>query len=193
MTKASKQPGPVMVRSCLWVAAIASVAGCGNLITAQTIGYTGVTVTAGGDPVAVIAVCDQSIDSVNVSEGRFGLEEDEPNTPVGDWVNDEEATGLVQVDLVTPEGPWEGPKGVDFDERTLYIVGAYSERRNASAGQVAFYGQELAHMQPENIYANPAVDGGLVATPRATFLRDGCSMVGYGEVVTSPSETRRDQ
>lgn len=160
------------------VALLLGLSGCGNSITTDIVGSTGITVTPEGDPVAVIAVCREYVDLVQVSEGREGLSEDEVNPEVGDWTSTKEQTGLVQVALLAPEPPWEGPGAVRFEPDKTYIVGAGAGEQDISAGQVAFVGVELAHLRPGTIYLQDGIDGPLKGGPLKDFLGQSCEKSG---------------
>lgn len=175
MTRADVRHPQLVAR--LGATLLVGLSGCGNTITTEITGRTGITVTADGDPVAVIAVCSEYVDTVRVVLGRQGLDDDETNPPVGTWASDQQETGLVDIDLLAPEPPWQGPPAVRFEEDLTYIVGADAQRRDISAGQVSFIGADLADFKPGTVYSALDADGGLTPTPQATFLTESCALL----------------
>lgn len=101
---------------CLAALPLLTLSGCGNLITTEIIGGTGIAVSPNGEPIAVIAVCSDYVDVIDIPLGREGLTEDEENVQVGMWTAAEPQSGLVQINLVSPEPPWQGPDVVFEDD-----------------------------------------------------------------------------
>ncbi len=161
---------------CLGASAMLTLSGCGNLITTKIIGGTGITVSPSGDPVAVIAVCSDYVDEIDIALGREGLADDEPNVHGGIWTAAEPQSGLVQVNLVTPEPPWQGPNVV-FEDDLLYIVGSYPADEDMSAGQAALTGAQMADLESGTVYVDVSDSDRLTTTPISEFLTETCERV----------------
>ncbi len=117
------------------------------------------------------------VDTVAVVLGRQGLDGDETNPPVGTWVSHEQETGLVQVDLLAPKPPWEGPPAVRFEDGLTYIVDPHAQGRDISAGQVSFTGADLAELEPGTVYYEVDADSGLASTSERAFLTESCELL----------------
>ncbi len=177
MAKPRRSRRLTTLSTCLGACAILTLSGCGNLITTEIIGGTGLTVSQDGDPVAVIAVCSDYVDEVGVVLGRDGLADDEQNIPVGTWTATEPQSGLVQVNLLNPGPQWQAPTDVVFEDDLLYIVGSYPADKDMSAGQAALTGAQMADLEPGTVYVNDLDVDRLTTTPISQFLTETCARV----------------
>lgn len=158
---------------CLGTSAVVTLSGCGNIVNTKIIGSTAMTVSPDGDPVAVIAVCSDYVDEIDIGLGRGGLEEDEENVMVGTWTATEPQSGLVQVNLVNPEPPWQGPD-ITFEGGVLYIIGAYPADEDMSAGQSALSGAQMTDLEPDTVYEDVLDSDRLTETPLVDYFSETC-------------------
>lgn len=132
------------------LAAVAIVlTGCGNAVSTQIVGTTGMTVDHAGKPVGLVAVCDGSVDQLTISGDRTGLKEDQPNKDIGMWkASAPDAAGIVTVDL--------GEDAPVLEEGRTYIAIADRSDADAEATQVTFSLADLAALAPGHVLVRDA-------------------------------------
>ena len=143
---------------------------CGNAVTAEVIGSAGVTVDAQGEPVVLVTVCQDDIDSIDLVGGRGGLEPDEPNPTIASWTAGTPQHGTITLSLGAPGAPWEGPALVELEDPELYVVSADRSGADAEVTQASFRGRDLAALSPDQVI----VRDGTVVT-RAAFDAEACA------------------
>lgn len=146
--------------------------GCGNLITTDVIGATGITVDDQGNPVALIEVCTGTIDHLDVAGTREGLADDEPNPSFGEWAAADPQQGPIEVNLITGTPGWTGPKLV-LESGHGYIVEGNSSTADVVASQTVFTVGSLAKLKPGQVIVR---DGEVVT--REAFKEDACKDAG---------------
>jgi hypothetical protein len=159
-----------MKRAVLVLGALVLLSGgCGNIITTEIIGATGVTVDDEHHPVVLVQLCKGTIDHVELSGTREGLSDEEPNPSYGGWDAASPAQGSISVNLGTGTQGWTGPTFSPEPDRR-YIVDASSSTADAATSQAVFSAEDLARLQPGRVLRG---DGEVVS--RATFGTDACS------------------
>ncbi len=140
-----------MKRTGLTLAALTLLlAGCGNVITTDVIGSTGVVVDGQGNPVVLIEVCTGTIDNIDLAGTREGLADDEPNPSFGAWKAADPQKGSIEVNLVTGTPGWDGPKLV-MESGHGYIVEGNSSTADVVASQAAFTAADLAGLKADQV------------------------------------------
>lgn len=127
------------------VGAALAVAGCGNAMTTEIVGATGVTVDQQGDPQAVVVVCHASIDRLTLTGDRTGLAADERNPLLGTWTAHDALTrGVHRMPLLAPSGEWSFAGSFrSFEPERRYILVASNSERDLSTSQVVFHSNDL--------------------------------------------------
>lgn len=123
--------------------ATAALASCGNAAGVTINGMTGVTVGDNGQALIVVALCSDSVDEVNISFGREGLKDTDPNVQVGTWALRKPATQTFTLDVAKPGPEWKDHKPVGFLDGKHYIVFADRSDDDVEATQVDFFPSDL--------------------------------------------------
>ena len=143
--------------------------GCGNVITTEIIGVTGVSVDDEGNPVVLVQLCKGTIDHVELSGTREGLADDEPNPTYGGWDAASPAQGLISINLGSGTKGWTGRVFSPEPDRR-YIVDGSSTTADVATSQVVFSADDLAGLQPGQVVRG---DGEVVSAAR--FSTDACA------------------
>ena len=143
--------------------------GCGNVITTEIIGVTGVSVDDEGNPVVLVQLCKGTIDHVELSGTREGLADDEPNPTYGGWDAASPAQGLISINLGSGTKGWTGRVFSPEPDRR-YIVDGSSTTADVATSQVVFSADDLANLQPGQVVRG---DGEVVSA--ASFSTDACA------------------
>lgn len=159
-----------MKRAALALSALALVSsGCGNIITTEIIGVTGVTVDEMRNPVVLVKLCKGTIDHVELSGTREGLADDVPNPSYGGWDAVEPQRGLISINLGTGSKGWTGTELAVEPDRS-YIVDASSTTADAATSQAVFSAADLASLKPGHVLI-----GDREPVSRAAFETDSCA------------------
>src|SRR5690606_27192746 len=102
-------------------------------------GRIGITVDQQGQPVAVIAICHDSVDQAELFLGREGLKEDEANPVVATWKASDRITGTSRLSFAAPDGSWQPNKAVSVEPEKHYIITASRSDADVEAAQVDFF------------------------------------------------------
>lgn len=129
------------------------VTGCGNIIDTEIIGATGVSVGNHGDPEAVIVVCSEGIDRVDLAGDRTGLRADEQNPLFGTWTSNQSLSrGIHRVSLTSPTDGWSFIGSLEaFNPDQTYILTAVSADGDLEASQIAFKGSDLDNQDDSTV------------------------------------------
>lgn len=144
-------PSRLVLTALVPAVLLVSLIGCGNDVTAEIIGTTGVTVDQQGDPLVLVQVCRDDVDVVEVVGGRGGLEPDEPNPTIGRWTTATPQDGSFTLDLAAPAPGWSGPATVDLEGDSLYIVSASRSDADAEVVQASFRPDDLVDLDDEHV------------------------------------------
>jgi len=143
-----------MQKLCVFVTlglVLTLAAACGNAVSVTINGSTGMTVDDNGRSLVVVAVCSHSVDEVNISYGREGLKENQPNKQVGTWTLQKPATRTVTLDIEKPGPEWKAHKPVRFRDGKHYIVFADRSDADIEATQVDFFPADLKALKPGQV------------------------------------------
>lgn len=138
----------------LLAALIVVLTGCGNDASATIVGTTGITVNEAGKPVALVALCEGSVDQVTISGDRTGLAEDEPNPDIGTWkASEPDGSGVVTIDLgaLSADPDWTMGDVPALEEGRTYIAIADQSDADAEATQVTFSLADLTPLTPKQV------------------------------------------
>lgn len=143
--------------------------GCGNVISAEVNGMTGVTVDGQGRPAVVVAVCSDHVDQVTVYGTREGLDDDEANPKLGSWTSERSQSGTFTIDVTDPGPDWTASGPIDLETDRDYIVGASRSDADVETMDVSFRGGDLAALEPGDVIVR---DGEVWS--RTTFDEQAC-------------------
>lgn len=168
---------PLMTRSLAVLAPLTLVAGlmsgCGIAPTTEIIGMAAVTVDHDGNPVLLVRVCKDSIDTVSIFAQRDGLSADEPNPVVASWTSDRAVGGTIEVPVQRPPVGWtpdpSTPDSPSFSQGKGYIVLAGSSQQDAEVTQVSFRGGDLRGLTADQVLVRHSH-----TWSRQAFARDAC-------------------
>ncbi len=126
------------------------LAGC----TVAPGGVVGLTID-GGQPVAVIAVCEGYIDGVSVWADRQGKEVD-----LGSWKRIEPVTDFGRLSLQAPGPEWteERDLGTLPASERVHIYGWTTKNRWSARG-LGFTGEDLARLRADAVWFEEYDDG----------------------------------
>lgn len=132
--------------------ATAMLGGCE---TVEFGGATGVTVSEGGTPVAVLAVCKGQIDALTLYSG-----EGEKTVTRGDWSREGPITGLVTIDLASPPDGWVTIHPLDkVEPKVTYVLfGGTHDNRWATA-HASFTTDKLEQLRPGEVLSQTYDEG----------------------------------
>lgn len=142
--------------------------GCGNIITTEIIGVTGVTIDDRRNPVVLVQLCSGTIDHVELSGTREGLADDEPNPTYGAWDAAAPEQGPISINLATGTKGWTG-RVFSPDPDRRYIVDGSSTTADVATTQAVFSADDLAGLDPGQVVRG---DGEVVS--HARFEADAC-------------------
>lgn len=129
------------------------VAACGNIITTEITGMTGVTVDGDRRPLLVGEVCDGAVVRVGVYGPNHGGARNEVRA---DLKSARPVRGSFVLDLSSPAAGWTGqPLRLPLAE-DLHIAFAMASRdKDQQLAQVTFYASDLAELQAGTVqYGN---------------------------------------
>lgn len=129
------------------------LAGCGNAVTTDVNGATGVTVDDQGKPVVLVMVCHSTIDQIEISADREGLKETEENKILGTWTTSKAKKGLISLDLSAPGEEWKTESSFVPEASKGYIVIASQSDADVEATQASFHGRDLESLTPDEVIA----------------------------------------
>ena len=134
--------------------ALLVTASCGNAVTAEVNGMTGVTLGENGRVVIVVAICSDSVDQVGISLGREGLKDSEPNVQVGTWTLRKPATKTATLDTVKPGPEWKAHKPVELIDGLHYIVDGSKSGTDVVSIPVDFRLSDLESLRPGQVHVD---------------------------------------
>ena len=142
----------------------------------EVIGALGVTVDDESRPVIVVEACDGSAVGVHLSYDREGLEPDETNEEIGEWLAVTPAPGTSELALHAPEDPWQG-ESVELPLDRGFVATGAGQGDEEVLSQVAFTGADLATMEPGAVYRSAADpdDRTLISGSLEEFSTEVCS------------------
>ena len=142
----------------------------------EVIGALGVTVDAEARPVIVVEACDGSAVGVYLAFDREGLEPEEANEEIGEWLAVSPAPGTSELPLHAPEDPWQG-ESVELPLDRGFVATGAGEGDEEVLSQVAFTGADLADMEPGTVYRSAADpdDRALISASLKEFTSEVCS------------------
>lgn len=134
--------------------ATAVVLGAGGCIGSDVAssGVTGVSVTAGGEPVILLARCAGTVDGVDV----FGAHQGDDTTrqsPIGAWRSAPPAGAVVELDAssAAPAG-WTVVTALPpLEDGVAYGAFGYSDDKSWQSRQVDFTLEDLGRLTPERV------------------------------------------
>ncbi len=117
--------------------------------TVPVAGNAGVSVTADGRLLGVLAVCHDHIDGVTL----YTDDGSEQGRTVGEWVRGEPATGLVTWPLAGSGSGWsvEQPMATALESKRSYSLYGWTRDNSWSTADVTFTLAHLAAMKPGEV------------------------------------------
>jgi hypothetical protein len=136
---------------------IATLTGCGNLVTTEISGRLGVTVDDTGQPQILVLSCDAPLTSVDASGDRTGLASDEENETLATWSRTDAADGLSVLDPAAPGDGWTGDALTWPTGRTV-VLGAGSADGKVAGTSVIVSPESLEALEPGRVLIADAGD-----------------------------------
>ncbi|QJS17367.1 MULTISPECIES: hypothetical protein [Corynebacterium] len=135
------------------VAATTGVSGCGNYTPVMDIqGLTGVSKSDDGTVQLMIETCSLTLNRIVVSEGREGIEGNEPNPRLGEISPLRNKTGFLEVNLDSIGSDWEGSDRILLpDDDELFIVSPEVSEKNSAIPQVSATQAALERLRPGEV------------------------------------------
>ncbi|KRC65258.1 hypothetical protein ASE12_11085 [Aeromicrobium sp. Root236] len=156
------------------VAALTSLAGCGNAVDAEPpAGLAGISVTAGGHLVIDVFVCRDKVDKIEIARDREGLKETEENPVVRTYTFERPMTGHITLDLARPAAGWSPQAPTTFEAGKGYIVtGESSKGYDSETFQVNVEGDGVDALKPGAVYTSDDDTTKLTAHTPAEFEKN---------------------
>jgi len=117
---------------------VAAPAGCGNAVTTDVVGMTGVTADAQGRPVVIVAACGAAYDRIAVSDmlDRSTVPATQVNETLLTMTRETPLTGTETVSLTDPLAPWSASKRFEPTEPDGIDVAAFAEGEDRTTTSV---------------------------------------------------------
>ncbi|TQS46861.1 hypothetical protein [Cryptosporangium phraense] len=151
------------------VSLLATLSGC----SVPQGGFTGVSVDASGQPVAVIAVCKGWIDGVVLYR-----DDGEKLITLGNWDSDQRIRRYAAVSLIAPPTGWTADHPLDvLQPNTVYSIFGGTDSSKWSTLSVDFTVEELRDISPGEVLYLQFRKGAerIARTPATTFQRTVCA------------------
>lgn len=152
-------------------AGVIGVSGCGNADTTDVFGQTALAQNAQGDVIAVVKLCKDNVNEIDVNGSREGLTESATNPNLGGFKASEPVGGTFEVNLSHPAGPWMAsqPLAEPKAPTKSWIVSARSTDKDAVTQQVSATPEQVRELAGGDVL----VDEGKVVT-RKVFEDKAC-------------------
>lgn len=165
-------------------AALLALPGCGNLVTTQIVGITGITADAAGSPVVVVAPCGAAYDQAQVVAmiDRQTAGATQQNPVLLEMSSTRPRSEPFTISLTQPGPVWTPTGRLDIEGRPGFHVGVGSSTKDMGATPVRVSAADYANVTDDVVIVREGE-----RWTRADFDRVACHRDAWPTAATSTS------